>query len=509
MPGKSSKNKIEEKLKKGDKLISSIRKKGIGKTGKEQPTIRRWDTIQCGKCNKQFELVMGKSYQGNCESCNRMETAEKQKIPIESYDAILTSLGFTINHPEDYIDQNTKLSICCPNMHIMNLSIRSFYHDNSCTECTSVHVQVPKGENQHALDKKNQSPETIVHITPQQVLEKIEQFDGYVIIILDEIGVLYKCNNNHPTRYKLKSLNMNADLSCKSCKLAIQSTLQAFDKKLLDEFLKDCGLKLLSNYVNSETLMELECIKCQKIFYNCKNNIRYDKNNPKIYCKYCLEQDVTIPRKKQDNITKGNAFKTLMDEDKLGPCIMLDDPAIYETNRTLFNVQCKLNESHKFTTYWDNYVNRKRRCPHCTQSTGETLISQYLDSLGIKYVREYKFDEDNPCKDQKDLPFDFYITDESGYELIIEFDGEQHFREVGHFGGANALAYLRRHDLQKTRHCALSLIPILRIAHKDVETIPIHINEALIFIRTGQCKDVIIYSDPKYYSNFIQDYSNY
>lgn len=63
-------------------------------------------------------------------------------------------------------------------------------------------------------------------------------------------------------------------------------------------------------------------------------------------------------------------------------------------------------------------------CPNCHSSSNETVISDWLTNHNIEYIREYKF---NDCKNKQPLPFDFYIPK---YGILIEMQGEQHFRPV-------------------------------------------------------------------------------
>ena len=63
------------------------------------------------------------------------------------------------------------------------------------------------------------------------------------------------------------------------------------------------------------------------------------------------------------------------------------------------------------------------QCNKCTkrQSNLEYLTQQYLDTLGVKYIAEYRFED---CRDIHALPFDFYLPN---YRLCIEVDGEGHY----------------------------------------------------------------------------------
>ena len=79
----------------------------------------------------------------------------------------------------------------------------------------------------------------------------------------------------------------------------------------------------------------------------------------------------------------------------------------------------------------------------------------------LKAFQEKKFDD---LMDKARLPFDFYVLTPKG-PYIIEYDGEQHFRETSYFG---SFRNTRKHDLMKNQYCFKNNIPIIRIPY-DVE----------------------------------------
>ena len=102
----------------------------------------------------------------------------------------------------------------------------------------------------------------------------------------------------------------------------------------------------------------------------------------------------------------------------------------------------------KFFMTWDNF-NHGRRCPICNSSKGEERIRIFLESNGFKrekdYFREMRFDD---CKYKNTLPFDFYVP---SYNLLIEYQGEQHFRAVDYFGGIESFLLGKKKDSIKKK----------------------------------------------------------
>lgn len=104
-------------------------------------------------------------------------------------------------------------------------------------------------------------------------------------------------------------------------------------------------------------------------------------------------------------------------------------------------------------------------CPKCKCSYGIRVIEKFLADNNILYKREFKFDE---CKYKNKLPFDFYLPD---YNMCIEYDGEQHFRPLKHWGGEDKFQLLKIRDSIKDDFCKKNNIKLLRISYKDNDCI--------------------------------------
>ena len=106
-------------------------------------------------------------------------------------------------------------------------------------------------------------------------------------------------------------------------------------------------------------------------------------------------------------------------------------------------------------------------CNICRESKGEREISLILKKDGIKFIRQYKFEN---CINKRQLPFDFYLPD---YNMCIEFQGRQHFIPIAYFGGEKALIEQQLNDGLKEVFCKNNKIPLLNINYNE------NINEKL------------------------------
>ena len=94
-------------------------------------------------------------------------------------------------------------------------------------------------------------------------------------------------------------------------------------------------------------------------------------------------------------------------------------------------------------------------------SAGEKRIYNYLQRKNIKFIWQKKFKD---CKDKRELPFDFYL---SKYNLIVEFDGIQHYEITSRFG-KEGLEETQKHDRIKNTYCTKNNISMIRLTYVDL-----------------------------------------
>lgn len=138
----------------------------------------------------------------------------------------------------------------------------------------------------------------------------------------------------------------------------------------------------------------------------------------------------------------------------------------YINSHSLLEIKCKNN--HIYTINYNNFYNGYR-CPICNNNCiGENKIINFLNKLNISYEKQYTFDN---CQHVNVLKFDFYIKN---LNLVIEFDGEQHFRPIEFFGGNEKFYNTIIRDAIKNQYCEDNNINILRIPYwesKNIEKI--------------------------------------
>lgn len=97
-------------------------------------------------------------------------------------------------------------------------------------------------------------------------------------------------------------------------------------------------------------------------------------------------------------------------------------------------------------------------------SSYESQIINILKSEKIKFQREKTF------SDLKHglFRFDFYIPNLCGAPVIVEVDGEQHFKPVY---GRQSFLKGQEHDRRKNSYCLANNIPLYRIPYWEIKNL--------------------------------------
>lgn len=152
----------------------------------------------------------------------------------------------------------------------------------------------------------------------------------------------------------------------------------------------------------------------------------------------------------------------------------------YVNSRTKVTIEC-IRHGYFTMRAGDHTVN-KQGCSKCNNSIGEDATKLQLSKLNIQFNQQAKF---ATCKDKLCLPFDFDVPD---YNLLIEFDGKQHFQLQEHFGEKNFKS-CKSHDSIKDNWCLTNGKFLLRISHKDIDNIEDIIKSALNKIKTFSAEE--------------------
>jgi hypothetical protein len=207
------------------------------------------------------------------------------------------------------------------------------------------------------------------------------------------------------------------------------------------------------NYKNSNTKVEIICPFHGSFFMLPSNHI--NKNNPQ-GCPECIRHTWT----NEEFIEKAKKYHGLKyDYSKIN----------YTGEWEKIEVICKKHGA--WFPYAHNFASDSNHCgcPKCKESNGERSIRVWLENNKFDYEQEYRFKD---CKDINSLPFDFYLKKEN---LVIEFQGEQHYKLSKLWkDNDNSFKKRKHHDWLKRKYAKKNNIRYLSIPFwelKNVNTI--------------------------------------
>ena len=275
-------------------------------------------------------------------------------------------------------------------------------------------------------------------------------------------------------------------------------------------------IKIVGQYIGARNLIDCECLICGHKWsslptnllrnHGCPNCDRlnrikskkevYDfieeempyvlllddfilrEDNVKAYCTLCNYEWTTTPSELMQgkgcyhcgNKSKGEKLRFTNDEfikklKEINPYIQPLEK--YITSHDRLSVQC-LTCGHKWNPKPNNLFNG-HGCPNCSSSFGERQVSIWLDNNKIKYESQKKY-SDLLGTGNGLLSYDFYLPQ---YNLLIEYQGIQHFKSVDIFGGEEQFNIQQEHDKRKREYAKLHKIKLLEIKYNE------NINEKL------------------------------
>jgi len=225
-------------------------------------------------------------------------------------------------------------------------------------------------------------------------------------------------------------------------------------------------------------------IKCA-----CGNdfNVSFDnfKNNNVTRCFKCFINTVN-----KDKALSYDKVKNFIEIESKSGCELISK----EYKNAIENLQIRCSCGEVFNVNFNKFKSdHQRQCKKCILkiSKGEILISNILFDNNIYYQNEYKFIN---CKNINPLPFDFAVfvdKEKTGLKLLIEYDGEQHYRPVKFNGMSLEKAEAnfiktQKHDGIKNNYCASNNIPLLRIPYWEKNNIKDIIDNFLLELNTQE-----------------------
>lgn len=335
----------------------------------------------------------------------------------------------------EFKNSKTKMKFRCECGNIFETNFDMFKRKNKrqCNDC----------------GKRNQiSKQVKTHKTFCEEVEKYgnEEYEvvGNYINNCTKIEILHsKCG----TVYEVTPRKFISGRRCPKCNKNIKYTTNEIKEKI--NKLTNGEYELISEYVNYDTHISVKHKECGNIWEVLPHNF-FKKRGTR--CPKCCGREYWNTL----------SFANYVKETTSGE---------YEVVGKYINARQKIKVLHKkcgtiYEVFPYSFV-AGNRCPNCKISHGEQKIKEYLIKNNIEFEREVSFPE---CKYYKPLKFDFKIRNR-GQEILIEFDGIQHFQPVEIFGGEESFLLSKKRDNIKNKFCEDNKIKLVRISYKEEEKI--------------------------------------
>lgn len=130
-------------------------------------------------------------------------------------------------------------------------------------------------------------------------------------------------------------------------------------------------------------------------------------------------------------------------------------------NNSKYLVRCDCGKEYEI--YASNLIQGSTTSCGCVrESHGEQKIRELLSNNNIKFESQKKFSDFN-YSDTKGKPkYDFYLPE---YNILIEYDGEQHFKPIENWNGIEGFELRKKHDIIKNEYALKNNFILIRIPY--------------------------------------------
>lgn len=406
-------------------------------------------------CNKHKEYGVQETYLRNlargqcCHYCGKEKSANSKRVPEEELKKITENAEFiyvrseVINHERNIVYKCKK------------------HLDKGEFHTTVSNMRTSNGNCPYCLNRRkdtNSFKEEMKNINPN-----IEILGEY---INDHTKIKCKCLIDE---YEWDGIpnNLLRGEGCKKCASRKQGIFSRHTQKWFDEKIKEihANIVVLTPYITMKDKVTCKCLLDGYVWETTPDALI----NRKTGCMKCSN------RRTGERCRKTN--KEFLEQLKnVNPNIIpLEE---YIDDHTKIQCKCEIH-NYIWSVAPNKILHRYTGCPKCSASSSENKLNFILEKWGYRYEIEKKYDD---CKDQKCLPFDKYLPD---FNILIECDGEQHFKPVtfGVFSEEEALEKFKitqKHDKMKNEYCEKNGIPLIRIPYWENQNMESYLFDKLV-----------------------------
>lgn len=342
---------------------------------------------------------------------------------------------------------NLKLKLSCSKHGEFAILYGNFLKGFSCPECA-------KEKHQQKIMEENSKNflARAKEVHPEFDYSKVDYINNHTKIIVG-------CPKHGDILVNPKSF-LNSPTGCQKCswentRKGAQASNQKKNQEAKERFIPKVQNKHPDldfskvEYINANTPICVICPKHGEFWATPNKLLRNRKGNG---CAKCKKEHFAEPNLKhlEEFKEKVSLAEKEMTNFEFGE---------YINSRTKIDVLCK--ECNRTFSVVPKYILSGIYCPYCSpkgHSVNEIKIMQYFKENNIFFEVEKTFPD---LKDKSYLRFDFYIPSKN---LLIEYDGQQHFKPNDKFG-LKEFQSLKKHDAMKDDYVKKHNLNLLRIPY--------------------------------------------
>lgn len=393
--------------------------------------------VECKKCGHKWEALPSNLLKGHgCGKCRNTKIKEKNTKTQEEFIKELVVISPNIIVLGKYINARTKIKCECKVCgKIWSPIPDSLVRGHGCPRCSA----------KDAGDKMRKSHDEFVKEL-YQINSDVEIIGRYYNA---KQNILCKCKIHNVT-WETQPAHLLNGTGCPKCKKVYRRSQNEFIKEVYNI----CGdeYTVLGEFKTTREKILMRHNECGNEYY-----VKPSKFLTGRRCPACFASHKKTKEQFALELSEVNSDIEVIGE--------------YTDYHTNIKVKCKICGST-----WDTApatLMRGSGCPECKASNGEQEVSRVLKKHNFKYFTEYRF---NDCRNQKPLPFDFYLPDKN---VCIEYDGVQHFKPSNFFiREGYDFNYRKRNDKIKNNYCKEKNIKLIRIPY-TIENIEEYLQQQL------------------------------
>lgn len=230
-------------------------------------------------------------------------------------------------------------------------------------------------------------------------------------------------------------------------------------RKTHQEFIEEMehinpNIEIHTEYYNRNTRIYCTCKICGNKWDAKAGNLLNGRG-----CKKCSNKHLSIIKRKSHeefvrDLSKRNIhFNTFEILDKY----VGDDDKI----------RCRCKKCNYIWEVTPRSLYQGHNCPNCVKSRGEECVEQYLKKHNINYESQKRFKNLRGIGN-KLLSYDYYIP---CCNILIEYQGKQHYQALDFFGGDDQFIIQKEHDKRKKEYAQNNGYDFIEIPYWEYDNI--------------------------------------